>query len=177
MYGPYFYVCQKNYTAFYTLQWYPGAYTYSQTYLVGLYDLIIPNRPIISSRYNGRRFITDFPYLYIVIYNTTKENILNTSIVNSIYDNNINSPALALFQIPTTNFNFNIEGNYISATSSSTPKIQFLPGYYYLHIRLTDDQGNTIIFDPSPYKESDSIFTDTVPDSLLNITCRLAFKK
>ncbi len=115
--------------------------------------------------------------MYLVIYNTNKENIQSTSIVNSVYDNNINSPIFALFQIPTTNFNLTSGGNYISATSTSTPKIQFIPGYYYLHIRLTDDQGNTIVFDPTPYKTSDSIFTDTVPNTLLNVTCRLAFKK
>ena len=180
LYGPYININEKNYSAYYSLQWYPGSRLYSQTYLVGLYDLIIPNRPIRNSRYPGTRFITDFPYIYLIIYNATENDEFNPAVVNSVYDNNIDVPKFALFQIATTTFSSQsiTESNYISASSSSTPKIIFSPNYYKIHFKLTDDRGNLILFDNIPYKETDSIFADgIVPDELLNITVRLAFKR
>ena len=178
-YGPFMYIVEKNYSAYYSLQWYPGARIYPQQYLVGLYDLIIPNRPIRNSRYPGQRFLTDYPYIYLVIYNSDGDNNFDPSVVNSVYDNNVVVPRFALFQIPTTTFGpVSSSNNYFSATSSSTPKIRFSPGYYQLSIKLTDDRGNTIIFDNTPYKETDNIFTGSVvPEELLNVTARLAFKR
>ncbi len=178
LYGPYIYLARKNYSAFYSLQWYPGSRVFSQSYLVGLYDLIIPNRPVRNSRYPGQRFLSDYPYIYLIIYNSDEEDKFDPSVVNSVYDNNVDVPRFALFQLATTTFNPVNGGNYFSASSSANPKIIFTPGFYYLHFKLTDDRGNVILFDNIPYKDSDSIFSDgVVPESLLNITVRLAFKK
>jgi hypothetical protein len=179
LYGPHIYLCIKNYSAFYSLQWYPGSPVYSQTYLVGLYDLIIPNRPIRNSRYPGVRTLLDYPYIYLIIYNSNEENNFDTTIINAVYDNNINVPRFSLFQLPTASIgSFNSNNNYVTLSSSTTPRIRFSPNYYNLSIILTDDQGNKLIFDNTPYKDSDSIFgTGVVPDSLLNVTVRLAFKK
>jgi hypothetical protein len=174
-YGPYLYICEKNYSAFYTLQWYPGSRVYPQTYLVGLYDLIIPNRPIQNSRYEGFQTISKYPYIYLVIYNSDDAENYDPTVVNSVYDNNIYSPRFAIFQIPTTTFVTFNNSDYMSASSSSTPKIRFVPGYYNISFRLTDDRGNTLLFDSSPYRITDNNIV--VSDSLLNITIRLAFKK
>jgi hypothetical protein len=179
LYGPHIYLSIKNYSAFYTLQWYPGSRVYPQTYLVGLYDLIIPNRPIRNSRYPGLQTISKYPYIYLVIYNSDENNNFDPSVVNSVYDNNVDVPRFALFQIPTTTFApASSTNDYISATSTATPKILFVPEYYNLRFKLTDDRGNVLFFDNTPYKDGDSIFEGSViPDSLLNITIRLAFKK
>jgi hypothetical protein len=161
------------------LQWYPGSRIYSQAYLVGLYDLIIPNRPIRNSRYPGVRTLNDYPYIYLVIYNSDDNNNFNPTVVNSVYDNNVDVPRFALFQIPTTAFTTpNSNSNYFTATSSATPRILFSPGYYNLAVKLTDDRGNVILFDNTPFKTTDDIFEGgVVPENLLNITVRLAFKK
>jgi hypothetical protein len=179
IYGPYLNIVQKNYSAFYSLQWYPGARIYAQTYLVGLYDLILPNRPVRNSRYAGVRNIFDYPYIYLVIYNSNDKDQFDPTVVNSVYDNNIDAPRFALFQIPTTSFiTTSSESNYISATSSATPRIRFVPEYYNLTFKVTDDRGNVIIFDNTPYKPADSIFSgDVIPEELLNVTVRLAFRK
>jgi hypothetical protein len=179
IYGPYIYIGQKNYSAFYSLQWYPGSRQYAQSYLVGLYDLIIPNRPIRNSQFPGVRYLNDYRYIYLVIYNANEGDEFDSTVVNSVYDNNVNVPRFALFQIPVTNFvSFGSDTNFISATSSAIPKIRFIPGYYKLHFKLTDDKGNVLFFDNTPIKESDSIFSDgVVPNDLLNITVRLAFKR
>lgn len=178
-YGPYINIGQKNYSAFYSLQWYPGARLYSQSYLVGLYDLIIPNRPVRNAQFPGIRYITDYPYIYLVIYNANEVDAFDSTVVNSVYDNNVNVPRFALFQLPTTSFtSFGADSNFISATSSTTPRIKFVPGYYKLHIKITDDLGNVLYFDNAPSKDSDSIFADgVVPEKLLKVTARLAFKR
>lgn len=179
IYGPYIDIVQKNYSAFYSLQWYPGSRLYRQSYLVGLYDLIIPNRPIRNSRYPGIRTLLDYPYIYLVIYNSDDQDNFNPSIINSVYDNNVNVPRFALFQIPTTSFNtFTSDSNYFTASSSATPRILFSPGFYKMTFKLCDDRGNVLIFDNTPFKETDNIFKGgVVPNELLNITVRLAFKK
>ena len=179
IYGPYLNINQKNYSAFYSLQWYPGANVFAQTYLIGLYDLIIPNRPVRNSRYPGVRTIQDYPYIYLIIYNSDDNDNFDPTVVNSVYDNNVDVPRFALFQIPTTSFiSRSIDSNYYSASSSATPRIRFVPGYYNLSIRITDDRGNILIFDNTPFKESDSIFEGgVVPEELLNITTRLAFRR
>jgi hypothetical protein len=179
LYGPLLYFCEKNYSAFYSLQWYPGSRTYSQNYLVGLYDLIIPNRPIQNSRYPGLQTISKYPYIYLIIYNADEIGNFDPTVVNSVYDNNIDVPRFAVFQIPTTTFTpIGTTNDYISATSSSTPQIRFVPGYYKLRVSITDDRGNIIFFDNTPYRQGDEIFTQgVVPEELLNITLRLAFKK
>jgi hypothetical protein len=178
-YGPYINIGQKNYSAFYSLQWYPGARLFAQSYLVGLYDLIIPNRPVRNAQFPGVRYLTDYPYIYLVIYNADEADNFDSTVVNSVYDNNVNVPRFALFQLPTTSFiSFGQDSNFISASSSATPRIRFIPGYYKLRFRLTDDVGNVLYFDNAPSKESDSIFADgVVPEKLLKVTVRMAFKR
>ncbi len=99
--------------------------------------------------------------------------------MNAVYDNNVSVPRFALFQIPTTSFSsFDSQSNYFTASSTSTPRLIFTPGFYNISFKLCDDRGNIIIFDNTPYKATDSIFSGgVIPEELLNITARLAFKK
>ncbi len=141
-----------------------------------LYELIIPYRSIRNSRYpGGLKLITTYPYIYLIIYNADDNDTFDPSIINSTYDNNIDVPPFALFQLPTTKFTSGIDNFYLSSESSSLPKIRFTPKYYNLIIKITDDRGNIIYFDNIP-KESETDF-NVVPDSLLNVTLRLGFKK
>jgi hypothetical protein len=144
-----------------------------------LYDLIIPNRPVRNAQFPGVRYLTDYPYIYLVIYNADEADNFDSTVVNSVYDNNVNVPRFALFQLPTTSFiSFGQDSNFISASSSTTPRIRFIPGYYKLRFKLTDDVGNVLYFDNAPSKESDSIFADgVVPEKLLKVTVRMAFKR
>ena len=176
LYGPNIYICEKNYSAYNTLQWYPGSRVYTQQYNVGLYSLTIPNRPIITSRYNGLKPVSVFPYIYVVIYNADDDDNFNPATFNSVYDNNINAPNYGLFQIQTS---LGAAGeDYITYSSTSTPKITFSPNFYKLHVRLTDDRGNILVFDNTPYKESDALYIGSViPESLLTVSYNLVFKR
>jgi hypothetical protein len=176
LYGPYIYICEKNYSAYYTLQWYPGSRLYSQQYNVGLYSLTIPNRPLITSRFEGLNTIDVLPYFYLVMYNADENDNFKLGTINSVYDNNVNSPNFALFQIQTSLGSMGV--NYITYSSLSTPKISFNPYFYKLHLRLIDDRGNLIIFDNTPYKSTDSLYIGgVVPDSFMNVSCNFIFKK
>ena len=176
LYGPDIYVCEKNYSAYYTLQWNPGSRKFSQQYNVGMYSLTIPNRPMITTRFKGLKTVSVLPYIYMVLYNSNNEDNFSPSSINSVYDNNVTSPDFALFQIQTSLGS--VGDNYITYSSLSTPKISFSPNFYNLRIILTDDRGNILVFDNTPYKPTDTEYIGSViPDSLLNVSCNLVFKK
>lgn len=176
LYGPHIYLCANNYSAFYTLQFYPGALNAPQTYILELNELILPNRPIQNSIYPGLQTLAKYPYIYLVIYNADNQDNFDPAIINSVYDNNVNIPKFAIFQLSTSVFSGNT-ADYVSLSSSLMPKIRFVPGYYKLKFKIVDNLGNVIFFDNTPYKDTDDIFTDVVPDSLLNVVVKLTFTK
>ena len=112
----------------------------------------------------------------MILYNADDNDNFNTGIINAVYDNNINVQNFSLFQIQTT-LGTSSE-DYITYSSLTTPKIKFSPNFYKLRIKLTDDLGNLIIFDNTPYKTTDTpYFGSVIPQSMLNVNCKFVFKQ
>jgi len=163
-----------NDSALYTLQFYPGSLATPLYYKVSLQRLILPNRRVRNSPYSGVRELSDFPYIFLEIYNANDTESYDNQIVNTFYSNDPNKDGRAIFTIPITSAGG--QTNYLFLSGSGSPKIKFTPGYYNIRIRLKDPYGNLIEFDNTPYKTSDSAFTGAVVDPrLMNVVVDLTF--
>jgi hypothetical protein len=163
-----------NNSALYTLQFYPGSLATPLYYKVSLQRLTIPNRRIRNSLYTGVRELSDFPYIFLEIYNTSDNDTYDNQIVNTFYSNDPNKDGRAIFTIPITSAGG--QSNYLFLSSAGTPKVKFTPGYYNIRFRLVDPYGNIIEFDNTPYKTSDAAFVGGVVDPrLMNVVVDVTF--
>ena len=163
-----------NNSALYTLQFYPGSLATPLYYKVSLQRLTIPNRRIRNSLYTGVRELSDFPYIFLEIYNTSNDDTYDNQIVNTFYSNDPNKDGRAIFTIPITSAGG--QSNYLFLSGSGTPKVKFTPGYYNIRFRLVDPYGNIIEFDNTPYKTSDAAFVGGVVDPrLMNVVIDVTF--
>jgi hypothetical protein len=163
-----------NNSALYTLQFYPGSLATPLYYKVSLQRLTIPNRRIRNSLYTGVRELSDFPYIFLEIYNTSDDDTYDNQIVNTFYSNDPNKDGRAIFTIPITSAGG--QSNYLFLSSAGTPKVKFTPGYYNIRFRLVDPYGNIIEFDNTPYKTSDAAFVGGVVDPrLMNVIVDVIF--
>jgi len=67
--------------------------------------------------------------------------------------------------------------NFVSFGSVLQGVVKFSAEYLNLRVRLLDPSGNPIQFDQTPYKASDLLYTNGIPDSLFNMYIRLTFTK
>ncbi len=68
--------------------------------------------------------------------------------------------------------------NFVTFSSITTPVIKFDKNYTNLAIRILDPNGDVLLFDVSPTKETDLDFPDeTLPDSFTNIYLRITLTK
>ena len=191
----YIYLVEFNESALYNLQFYPGSIGATSTYqnlkfdvgetyfTVQLNRLIIPNRKIRTSPFGGLRDISDFPYIYLQMFNTTgAEGEPDKNLVNVTFTNNPNknkpfkNPGVTDFMIPTQAGSDALL--WMTLNSSLTPKIKFTPGSYTMRFRLCDPYGNTILFDNTPIKTLDAPFGNGVVDEkLMKIVYEITFKK
>jgi hypothetical protein len=172
---PYAYLSTYNNSVNYTLQFYPGSIAVSTYFNITLNTLTIPDRPIKNSVYPGIRYLSDYPYIYLMVVNTNVYGDSDKQILNNFFTTNINKDSSAIFCIPITSGGGS--SNYITLSSSLSARIKFTPGYYNIRTALFDPDGNVIVFDNTPIKAIDSIFTGgVVPDKLLNMVAVVTFK-
>jgi hypothetical protein len=175
------------YSALYNLQFVPQSIYRPVYYNVTLLNLTIPNRSILTSFIKGTRFLGDFPYIYLQVWNSLDDGLPDPQVINNIYTNNRNGPPNgtlppvfpneSLFKITITNAGPS-EQNFISYSSSIVARVKFIPGYNNIRIRLLDPRGNVIRFDNAPVKTSDEIFgLGVIPEELLRIVVDFSFVK
>ena len=165
---------QFNPNALYTLQFYPASITEIVYYTVRLNNLTIPDRAIRNSTITGGlRYLTNFRYIWMEVYNADDNGNPDPEIVNNTFSNNPNRNAKVIFQIPITYAGG--YGNFSFLGSGQSPRLKFNPGFYNIRIRLLDPNNNVIIFEnaPSSGNSGDSVFTTEVDKSLMNITVDL----
>jgi hypothetical protein len=172
---PYAYLTTYNNSVNYTLQFYPGSIAISTYFNITLNTLTIPDRPIKNSIYPGIRYLSDYPYIYLMVVNTNIYGDSDNQILNNFFTTNTNKDSSAIFTIPITSGGGS--SNYITLSSSLSARIKFTPGYYNIRTAIFDPDGNVIVFDNTPVKAIDSIFTGgVVPDKLLNLVAVVTFK-
>ena len=169
------YLSQFNQNSEYTLQFYPGSLLNDTYFDVTLNTLTIPDRPVRNSSYPGVRYLTDFPYIYVVLVNTNPQNNIDNKILNNFFTTNTTRNPNALFTIPITSAGGS--GNYITLSSGLKARMKFTPGFYQIRVKLFDPKGRIILFDNTPIKTSDSLFTTTVPDDLMNVSLIATFSR
>jgi NifB/MoaA-like Fe-S oxidoreductase len=115
-------------------------------------------------------------YIYVAIYSVDDSDIADREIVNIVYDNNPNRDKVEIFQLNT--LNAGDASNFVTYTSTQVPKVKFNSQFTTLRIKIFDVYGNVLLFDNTPYKSTDSIFTgSTVPDQFMNISIQFTLKK
>jgi hypothetical protein len=172
------YLCQFNQSLYWNLQFYPASSVSSQTYLIQIISLTIPNRPLINlGGYGGTRTLRDMPYLYLSVYNVDDNGRYDTSIINVVFDNSqLPVKPLPIFKIPIPAYSDN--DNFITLASPTTPLIKFIPGYYNIRFRLLDFNGKPLEFDSTSTKPTDFTFNNSVlPTYMTNVYIRLALTK
>lgn len=185
--GPYVYVVDYNYSILYNLQFYPQSIYRPVYYNVSLLSLTIPNRSILTSFIKGTRYLGDFPYFYLQVWNAGDDGLPDPQVINNIYTNNLNGPPNgilppvfpneSIFKITVTNSGES-EENFITYSSPVVARVKFIPGYNNIRCRLLDPRGNVIRFDNTPVKTSDLIFgTGVVPEELLRVVVDFSFVK
>ena len=175
-YGPYLYLTQFNQNILYNLQFYPASLIYPVYYTIQLNSLVLPNRPLRQSPNDYVRTLTDLQYIYVAIFSVDDSDIADREIVNIVYDNNPNRDKVEIFQLNT--LNVGDASNFVTYTSSQVPKVKFNSQFTTLRIKIFDVYGNVLLFDNTPYKSTDSIFTGTtVPDQFMNISIQFTLKK
>jgi len=94
-----------------------------------------------------------------------------------VYDNtSLSTRPYPQYLIPVSNQG--TTNNFATFTSNYSPVVKFSPGYYNLRVKIMDNEGNIIVFDPSSTKTSDTTFTNgKVPNYLMNVYLRLSAKK
>jgi len=180
--SPFVYLVQFNESALYNLQFYPGSIIVPTYFTVNLNRLIIPNRRIRTSPFAGLRELSDFPYIYLQMFNSTgAQGEADPELVNVTFTNNPNRNKP--YTNPVTNFMIPVpsmggESLFTTLSCSIVPKIKFTPGSYTMRFRLCDPYGNPILFDNTPLKSSDSVFgTGVVDEKLLKVVYEFTFKK
>jgi len=169
---PYLLINNKNASAYYTYQFYPGSLYKSNYFIIRKLTLTIPNRLIRNSTFGGTRDLNDLPYLYLKIFNQNDQQAVDINNFNLVYDNNINTGTNACFQFPISYAG--TTSNFTTLSLDIQPRIKFSFEFYNMRFQLIDPEGEVIQFDPTPYKASDSVFTGTtVSQNLLNITVRM----
>ena len=158
----------KNYN--YTLQFFPNLTPYDIYYNISLSSFSLPGKPIINSLLPGVRYIDDYPYVYLAIYNANDNDNYDDKILNLVYDNNIYRDKVAVFQLPVFGGG---DSKFSSLSSSNNPRIKFTPGYTTLRFKLYDPDGNIILFDRSV---ADST-TDVVEERFMNTIFSLLFSR
>lgn len=178
-YGPDLYVGRINRSVYYNLQFFPGSIVYPTYFYISILSITIPNRPLtnLSTLYGGQRTINDLPYIYVSIYNANDNDQFDSDIVNIVYDNTLlTTRPQPQYIIPVSNQGS--ANNFATFTSNYSPLVKFSPGYYNLRVKIMDNEGNILIFDPSATKSSDTTFTQgKAPDYLMNVYLRLSAKK
>ena len=174
--SPFVYLGTYNVSAGWTLQFYPAAISVDTYFDITLNSLTIPDRPIKNSEYPGVRYISDFPYIYLMVINTNEAGTVDTQILNNFFTTNIHRNPNAIFTIPS--LVGDTSSNYVTLGSGLSAKIKFSPGFYKIRTVLFDPDGNVIHFDNTPIKSSDSIFSNgVVPDKLMNVVSILTLKR
>ncbi len=175
-YGPYLYLTPFNQNIYYNLQFYPASLGFPIYYTIQLNSLVLPNRPLRQSADNYVRTLTDLQYIYVAIYSVDDSDIPDNEIVNIVFDNNPNRERIEIFQLNT--LNVGDASNYVTYSSSQVPKVKFNSQFTNLRIKIFDVYGNILLFDNTPYKATDSIFTGSVvPDQYMNISIQFTLKK
>jgi hypothetical protein len=185
--GPYIYVVPYNYSVLYNLQFYPQSIYRPVYYNVTLLSLAIPNRSILTSYIGGTRYLSDFPYIFLQVWNAGEDGLPDPQVINNIYTNNLNGPPNGVLPPVFPNesiFKINTQGagpsedNFIYYSSPVVARVKFIPNYNNIRCRLLDTRGNVIKFDNTPVKASDIIFgSGVVPDELLRVVVDFSFVK
>uniref|UniRef100_A0A6C0HEV7 Glycine-rich domain-containing protein n=1 Tax=viral metagenome TaxID=1070528 RepID=A0A6C0HEV7_9ZZZZ len=187
--GSYVYLSKFNNSALWNLQFNPTSIYTPVYYQVTLQRLTLPNRPIKNGPNPGIRYLTDYPYVFLQVYNTNDNDDFDPENINNIYTNNPNGPPVGGYdQNPTAYPNNSVytidistspggEANFLFFNSGFIPRLKFSPGYYNIKLRLLDPDGNVILFDNTPVKNSDSVFSGVVDPSLMRMVVQLVFKK
>lgn len=176
--GPYISLASYNASALYTLQFYPGSLNTITYFKISINRIIIPNRRVRNSPYAGAREISDFPYIYLQVYNANDNDSYDNNIVGITYNNNPQKDVRTLFTIQTPQALTTASSpNYTTLNTSIVGKIKFLQGYYNLRFRLLDPYYNVILFDNTSYKSTDiSAFgTGFVDGRLMNMILDMTF--
>ncbi len=175
-YSPYLYLTPFNQNIYYNLQFYPASLSFPVYYTIQLNSLVLPNRPLRQSPENYVRTLPDLQYIYVAIYSVDDSDIPDNEIVNIVFDNNPNRDRVEIFQLNT--INAGDTSNYVTYTSSQVPKVKFNSQFTTLRIKIFDVYGNVLLFDNTPYKATDSIFTGSVvPPQYMNISIQFTLKK
>jgi hypothetical protein len=175
-YSPYLYLTPFNQNIYYNLQFYPASLGFPIYYTIQLNSLVLPNRPLRQSPENYVRTLPDLQYIYVAIYSVDDSDIPDNEIVNIVFDNNPNRDRIEIFQLNT--INSGDTSNYVTYTSTQAPKVKFNSQFTNLRIKIFDVYGNVLLFDNTPYKATDSIFTGgVVPPQYMNISIQFTLKK
>lgn len=183
-------ISKKNLSAEYTLQFYPSTLNTSKTYNISLNNLIIPNRPIRNTSLEGTRLLTDLPYIYLSVYNSDENGLwygqtgpmypeqgyqtsqYGKQEINNFFSNNVTKEYNAIFEIPMKYAQE--QENFIVLSAYNKPRVKFTPNFYNIRYRLTDPDGNILLFDNTPYKSIDNF--EIVPDSLMQTNISINFE-
>ena len=187
--GPYVYLSKFNKSALWNLQFNPSSIYSPVYYQVTLQRLTIPNRPIKNGPNPGIRYLTDYPYVFLQVYNTDDNGNFDPENINNIYTNNPNGPPVGGYdQNPTAYPNNSVytidiatspggEANFLFFSSGFIPRLKFTPGFNNIRLRLLDPDGDVVLFDNTPVKSSDSVFSGVIDSSLMRMVVQLVFRK
>jgi hypothetical protein len=187
--GSYVYLSKFNKSALWNLQFNPSSIYSPVYYQVTLQRLTIPNRPIKNGPNPGIRYLTDYPYVFLQVYNTDDNGNFDPENINNIYTNNPNGPPVGGYdQNPTAYPNNSVytidiatspggEANFLFFSSGFIPRLKFTPGFNNIRLRLLDPDGDVVLFDNTPVKSSDSVFSGVIDSSLMRMVVQLVFRK
>jgi hypothetical protein len=174
-YGPFIYLTSFNKNVFYNLQFFPANITTPVYYTISLRSLVLPNRPLRQPD-NDITILSSMPYIYLAIYCVDVNDKADTEIVNIVYDNNPNRENVAIFQLNT--IAAGDASNFVTYSTTMTPRIKFLPKFNTLRVQLFDRNGDLLLFDNTPYKTTDAKYKGgVVPPSLMNISVQFLLTK
>jgi hypothetical protein len=174
-YGPYLYLTSFNRNVFYNLQFFPANITTPVYYTISLRSLVLPNRPLRQPD-TFIKNLTSMPYIYLAIYCVDANDKADSEIVNIVYDNNPNRENVAIFQLNT--IAAGDASNFVTYSTTMTPRIKFLPKFNTLRVQLFDRNGDVLLFDNTPYKASDADYLGgVVPPQLMNISVQFLLTK
>jgi hypothetical protein len=174
-YGPYIYLTSFNRNVFYNLQFFPANITTPVYYSISLRSLVLPNRPLRQPDIFLKN-LTSMPYIYLAIYCVDANDKADTEIVNIVYDNNPNRESVSIFQLNT--ISAGDASNFVTYSTTMTPRIKFLPKFNTLRVQLFDSNGDVLLFDNTPYKASDADYIGgVVPPRLMNISVQFLLTK
>jgi hypothetical protein len=176
-YGPYIPFVKPNNKIYSVIPFFGSSIFTPIYYNITLDSITLPNRPIKSLALPGSRSWNDIPFFYVSIYPVDDFGDYDPETVNVVYTNTkllvLPNP---IFKIQT--YETSETSNFVTFSSITTPVIKFDKNYTNLAIRVLDPNGDVILFDVSPTKETDFDFPDeTLPDSFTNIYLRITLTK